>query len=402
RKSRHEFMTWDCDVGDSKHVSVKTKDKDAGWPEFTPLEHYESDVKGWGVIDLGQHESEWPTMPASVNQLTSKTAPLSSHDKVAAWKGAELGATDAEPISGSGDLANDALSCSGSEDLGDIAQANSFVATNPFSDDDDDDDGDPRMNLFSKQRRSELVVSMLSDSGGVSLTMERMAPLWRIFAWIPLDTLPEAYRQFHSIDLWVPETKKQIRSLITDLPDLSERVSMNGSSRQTLIFKSKSHLNQSKACHLLVGHAPTFEPVLFFYLVTTVQQPLEYGQAKMISFLWSDEFGKKPTSIATTKHAGSSVSTKWESEELLWRAAVDWLCKLARLVMDQGLGYLRSKATNWSATTTPARYSSDPEKDLVSGLLMDDLSELLKATPVLLRNILDQSDLCRLKSELGQ
>ncbi|KAJ2321091.1 hypothetical protein GGI00_006119, partial [Coemansia sp. RSA 2681] len=192
-----------------------------------------SGYNGWGVVDSVQVEAG-PTMPRSVNQLTASVEPISSHAKVAAWKGMDTAAKSAYASPhGSVDAVKAALSFCGSEDLGDRALASNLATPNRFceddsNDDDDDDDDDLGLLLVSKRRRSEMVLSILTDSGGHTLNSERMAPLWRIFAWIPLDTLPEVYRRVHGIDLWTPETKKQIRASIKDLPGLSERTSMNG------------------------------------------------------------------------------------------------------------------------------------------------------------------------------
>ncbi|KAJ1818430.1 hypothetical protein LPJ60_004333 [Coemansia sp. RSA 2675] len=364
--------------------------------------------RGWEVINPVINESG-PTMPRSVNQLTSKVDHISSIDKVAAWRGVGVAPARAS-LHGPEDAVKAALSDCGSDDLGEKALASNFDASDRLFEDNisssDEDDDDPRMLLKSKKRRAEIIVTMLNDSGGYSLTGERMAPLWKIFAWIPLDTLPEVYRKVHGVALWAPETKKQIRASIKDLPDLSERSSMDGVGRQTLIFRDKSHLKQPRAFQRLFIISPACEPVLFFYLVTTILQPLDVKQAKTIADLWMDEFRKGPTHVITTMQARGGATTKWESDEVVWKAAIEWLGQLAKIVMQHGKDYLTGKTNNWEYSGPLSRRDShtaayDPEKELVAGLQKDELTELLKATLVLLSKIIPESKLHVLRSEFS-
>ncbi|KAJ2736467.1 hypothetical protein IW152_000828 [Coemansia sp. BCRC 34962] len=354
-------------------------------------------------------------MSRSVNQLTSKVERILSIDKVAAWRGAGVAiATGRASSNGFEDAVRVALSDCGSDDLGEKALASNYGVSDRLfednissgDDDDDDDDDDPRMLLKSKKRRSEIIVTMLNDSGGHSLTGERMAPLWRIFAWIPLETLPEVYRKVHGVALWTPETKKQIRASIKDLPDLSERSSMDGAGRQSLIFRDKCHLKQPRAYQRLFIMTPAHEPVLFFFLVTTILQPLDVGQAKTIADLWMDEFRKGPTHAITAMQARGGATTKWESDEVVWKAAIEWLSQLAKVAMQYGKDYLTSKTTNWDSVGSLSRQDGqaapyNPEKELVAGLLKDELTELLKATPMLLSKILPENKLHVLRCEFS-
>ncbi|KAJ2577328.1 hypothetical protein GGH95_003536 [Coemansia sp. RSA 1836] len=356
--------------------------------------------------------SDKPLALAIMAGLTASVEPISAHAKVAAWKGMDAAAKSAYASPhGSVDAVKAALSFCGSEDLGDRALASNLATPNRFceddsNDDDDDDDDDLGLLLVSKRRRSEMVLSILTDSGGHTLNSERMAPLWRIFAWIPLDTLPEVYRRVHGIDLWTPETKKQIRASIKDLPGLSERTSMNGLSRQTMIIRDKCHLKQARAFQRLFAFTPVFEPVLFFYLVTTVLRPLELSQAKTIARLWTEEFGRGLTYAVTKKLDKGGNNTKWESDEAVWSAAVDWLCRLARVTVEHGLDCLTSKTTNWDNPGPQSRKGSqaarnDPESELVAGLRRDELTELLKAAPTLLSKIIPSNLIGLLRSELN-
>ncbi|KAJ2875480.1 hypothetical protein GGH93_001560 [Coemansia aciculifera] len=432
QKSKRGVVTWEFDSG-SKHISGRVdKNADnnwgglepaeasgnrlAGWDIGSPkLEAPKSGTKGWDT-DSPVLDNTGPTMPRSINQLTSKVEPISLIEKVAAWKGADLTAVAARaPPYGPEDAVKAALSDCGSDDLGDKARASSYAISDRLyednigsDDDDDDDDGDddPRMLLKSKKRRAEIIVSMLNDSGGHQLTSERLAPLWKIFAWIPLDTLPHIYRRVYGIDLWTLETKKQIRASIKYLPGLSERSSMDGHCRQALIFRDKCHLKQPRAYQRLFVMSPACEAVLFFFLVTTILQPLDEQQAKTVANLWVDEFGKGPTHAVTTVQARGSATTKWESDEVVWKSAIQWLGQLAKITMQHGKDYLTGKTTNWDNVGLSSRKDRqaaphDPERELMAGLLKDELVELLKATPTLLSKILPEDKLRVLKSEVG-
>ncbi|KAJ2815955.1 hypothetical protein FBU31_006749, partial [Coemansia sp. 'formosensis'] len=362
---------WDTGSPLREAPSVLTK----GWDTCSHMREGPSSYnKGWDVTEPVLDETG-PTMPRSINQLTSKVEPISAVEKVAAWRGADL-TVHASPHRAD-DAVKAALSDCGSDDLGDKAHSSNLDVTDRLfedniisDDDDDDDDDDPRMLLKSKQRRSEIIVSMLNDSGGHPLTSERMAPLWKIFAWIPLDTLPEVYQRVHGVALWTPETKRQIRASIKDLPDLSERSSMDGLSRRTLIFRDKCHLKQPRAYQRLFVMSPVCEPVLFYYLVTTIMQPLDEAQAKTIACLWMDEFRKGPTQAITAMQARGGATTKWESDEVVWKAAIDWLGQLAKVAMNHGKGYLTGKTTNWDTVglllsrRDSQAASNDPEKEL--------------------------------------
>ncbi|KAJ2058462.1 hypothetical protein GGI17_005013 [Coemansia sp. S146] len=446
QKPKRGVVTWEFDSG-SKHISSRVdKNADNNWGDLEPAEASDNRLTGWDIgspeleapksgakgwdVDSPEREAPnsgtkgWdvdspvlddtgPTMPRSINQLTSKVEPISSIEKVAAWKGADLTAVAARASPyGPEDAVKAALSDCGSNDLGDKARASSYAVSdrlyedNIGSDDDDDDDDDPRMLLKSKKRRAEIIVSMLNDSGEHQLTSERLAPLWKIFAWIPLDTLPDIYWRVYGIDLWTLETKKQIRASIKYLPGLSERSSMDGLCRQALIFRDKCHLKQPRAYQRLFVMSPACEAVLFFFLVTTILQPLDELQAKTVANLWVDEFGKGPTHAVTTMQARGSATTKWESDEVVWKSAIQWLGQLAKITMQHGKDYLTGKTTNWDNTGLSSRKDSqaashDPERELVAGLLKDELVELLKATPTLLSKILPEDKLRVLKSEVG-
>ncbi|KAJ2066275.1 hypothetical protein GGH13_005776 [Coemansia sp. S155-1] len=406
--SGNRFAGWDVDSPEREAPNSGTK----GWDVDSPPRRTPSSFnKGWDIIDPVIDDAG-PTMPRSINQLTSKVEPISSIEKVAAWKGADLEAQTARTSHGPEDAVKAALSDCGSDDLGDKARASSYAVSdrlyedNVASDDDDDDDEDPRMLLKSKKRRSEIIVAMLADSGGHQLSSERLSPLWKIFAWIPLDTLPDIYKRVHGVDLWTPETKKKIRAAVKDLPGLSERSSMDGQCRRALIFRDKCHLKNPLFYQRLFLMSPVCEPVLFFFLVTTILQPLDKAQAKTVANLWMDEFGKGPTHVVTTMQARGVATTKWESDEVVWKAAIGWLEQLAKLVMQHGKGYLTGKTSNWDNMGLPSRKESqaashDPDRELIAGLSKDELTELLKATPTLLSTILPQNKVRILKSEFS-
>ncbi|KAJ2043081.1 hypothetical protein H4S04_006953 [Coemansia sp. S16] len=406
--SGNRFAGWDVDSPEREAPNSGTK----GWDVNSPPRRTPSSFnKGWDIIDPVIDDAG-PTMPRSINQLTSKVEPISSIEKVAAWKGADLEAQTARTLHGPEDAVKAALSDCGSDDLGDKARASSYAVSdrlyedNVASDDDDDDDEDPRMLLKSKKRRSEIIVAMLTDSGGHQLSSERLSPLWKIFAWIPLDTLPDIYKRVHGVDLWTPETKKKIRAAVKDLPGLSERSSMDGQCRRALIFRDKCHLKNPLFYQRLFLMSPVCEPVLFFFLVTTILQPLDKAQARTVANLWMDEFGKGLTHVVTTMQARGVATTKWESDEVVWKAAIEWLEQLAKLVMQHGKGYLTGKTSNWDNMGLPSRKESqaashDPDRELIAGLSKDELTELLKATPTLLSTILPQNKVRILKSEFS-
>ncbi|KAJ2484682.1 hypothetical protein IWW47_005648, partial [Coemansia sp. RSA 2052] len=163
---------------------------------------------------------------------------------------------------------------------------------------------------------------------------------------------------------------------------------------------------QARAFQRLFAFTPVFEPVLFFYLVTTVLRPLELIQAKTIARLWTEEFGRGLTYAVTKKLDKGGNNTKWESDEAVWSAAVDWLCRLARVTVEHGLDCLTSKTTNWDNPGPQSRKGSqaarnDPESELVAGLRRDELTELLKAAPTLLSKIIPSNLIGLLRSELN-
>lgn len=338
-----------------------------------------NDPAGWDVVAPPKAaEQTHPVMPGSVARMTSTKSEIpSSVDKVNQWQ--ESGAV------------------ASSENI-------PWAPEGVTIDDSEDDSEDPKMQLFSKRRRSEMSVSALEDGEGNLITLERMAPLWRIFAWIPLDDLSIHYKTQYGVDLCDQGSKKKARMAIKNMPGLSERLSMDDKNKQQiLLFKDKGHLKQVAAYQRLFVKSPVLEPVLFLFLITTVRQPLAHQQAGMVEKLWKDEFGKTPVGMTTAKHSNGEGQIQWKTIESVWQAAIQWLKDLASTTATHGPKYLANKLTAWAGggVEDSSQWKiTDPGSLLVAGLTRDELNALLRVSPHLLKDIMQEGEIRRLWDEL--
>ncbi|KAJ2855972.1 hypothetical protein J3B02_001871 [Coemansia erecta] len=358
---------------------------------------HKDDNSEWLVVDLActdkrtSHFGQDPVMPTSVKQLSGEKTTLTSYDKVCAWK--QESAEDAKLDHDNGKWSSSerlslspkelqklrkpsqsqsgnsvfVIDTSRDDSLGKKAveksaspaarlsspygiDAGSFTDksnTNSHDDDGDDDDTDNPLSMLRSKSFSSRSTLQLTDSSGLAVTSDRLSMLWSVCAWLPLDCLDTYYEKMFKTNLYSNNSKSQIKGFIRGLEQFAERKVSISLSYQILIFKSGSHLKRLSNNQQIFVWSPVPEPVLFFYLVTTVLQPLGIHQGDTIVKLWKDEFGGTPVGLTTVKDPLGAGWTKWEDIRTLWNAAINWLCSLAYQVTNLGKPYLIKKLTNW-------------------------------------------------------
>ncbi|KAJ2783374.1 hypothetical protein H4R18_001741 [Coemansia javaensis] len=376
-------------------------------------------ASGWIVHDFAAG-IDMPAMPTSVTQITNAAALPSCADKVMAWKqensvdatsanapgpppGQPEGMPDIRPLGTAPGVDVDApgagLENSASE--GEIG--------GDGDDDDDDDDDDPLSALRSREYRLEASATLTDDSG-MRLTFERLGPLWGAFGWIPLDDLPRYYERVYGAQLWTAETRGRVRSLLRDM----EGLSVWGTAKGPLLFRNGAHLENSRRFAQLFVDLLVPEPMLFFFVVTTVLRPLELEQSEAVVRLWESRYRRTPLGLRTVTPANHPRGeVRWIDMAGLWRAAVEWLCELGRVVMRFGCAHLRDRIAGWTydgfgslpapepaAAAAAAAEPTDPASALVFGLRREDLGVLLDASPVLLATLFSKREILRLEDEL--
>ncbi|KAJ2603498.1 hypothetical protein H4R99_002356 [Coemansia sp. RSA 1722] len=417
---------------------------------------------GWVVINGAAADNKSanvhqdPVMPASVKNLSGEKTSLSSYEKVCAWQ--QEVANDDEtsrekdkwrsskrlsinpiktqkprrPSQTQSDNSVFAIDTSRDNNLDRYAARKSespaavsglhetdssgFAGrsgNDQVSSDEDDEDDDDSINPLSMLRSKSFSAGpslQLTDSSGVAVTSERLGMLWSLCAWVPLDSLDAYYEKMFRANLYYTNTKAQIKTFVKGQTNFAERRVKLGIAHQVLIFKSNAHLKRLSNNQRVFVWLPVPEPVLFFYLVTTVLQPLSIHQGDTIVKLWKDEFGGSPVGLATVKDQYGAGWKKWEEASALWKAAIDWLCNLAYQVTNLGKPYLIKKLTNWDGKVSNicanAQWKNslhscgDADSALVFGLTRDELVSLLSLTPILLSNILSREEIDGLEGEL--
>ncbi|KAJ1959716.1 hypothetical protein GGI12_004190 [Dipsacomyces acuminosporus] len=344
-----------------KHSDRKPK-QTGGWPELDANNNIDS--TGWEVVAFSDH-SEDPVMPTSVNRFTSssKGSP-NALDKVLQWQhdsNLSDGEKEVEDVPFAAAAAA-AKADPGGDSVGDNAGVSSS------SDEDDDDDDDPMMMLRSKAYRSERAFVGLVDAKDNELSLDRVASAWGPCAWVPLEGLSEHYKLQHQCDLWTADTKKSIKKAMKNLSEISERNVLNEESvKCTLLLKANSHLKKPLEYQRVFVKSPVPEPVLFFFLVSTVLRPLDGKQGELVVRLWTDEFKKGPVGLTTVKRSDGYGQNKWLSSEALWNAALKWLRELGTVTGKLGRSYMLNKISGWDQDPEKAVKSTenDPDADLV-------------------------------------
>ncbi|KAJ2716735.1 hypothetical protein H4R19_000475 [Coemansia spiralis] len=266
----------------------------------------------------------------------------------------------------------------------------------------DDDDEDPLSALQSSEHRSE-IASLLTDESGMRLTVERLGPLWGMFGWLPLDDMPKLYEKAYETQLWTGETRSRIRRDIQFIPGLT----MSSASGGPFLFRNGAHLANPRRFPTLFVDRLVPEPLLFFFVVTTVLRALRRDQGDTVAMLWERQYRRSPLGLRTVTLANQRGEVKWTEMGLLWAAAVEWLCSLGRETVRFGRAHLRDRIGGWSydAVVTSAPSTAppgpvDPAAELVFGLRREDLNALLDVSPMLLRSLFSERELLRLEDEL--
>ncbi|KAJ2512871.1 hypothetical protein H4217_006646 [Coemansia sp. RSA 1939] len=408
----------------------------SGWD--TGHNNDSTDTGGWAIFPC-ENENEkkeddkmiaTSVMPRSIHRIMNKK-PISSVDKVLSWREsssvgkpepADSAGTQMQPLSdSSSDGVNSIIDGQGMESRSDtsnnphprVHESISFadVANGKEDDDDDDDDDDPLVFLGSRSFQAEKAKSMLFDSAGTPLTTEHLAPLWKASAWIPFESLHRLYMEHYKTELWTVETRKKIRSLLPKLPNISERHSYVDGRDYTLLFMGGSHLKNPKAYQRVFVRSQLEEPVLFFFLTTSVYWPLELAQADIICRMWAGEFHDSPANLKTVKRSDGSEEKKWFEMKALWEAAIKWLKGLAQAVSTLGCKYMLNKLPNWGSAADTSMFaneygsagytSHDPDADLVCGLSREELLGAIRMMPVLLQTQLSKANMQRLVDEIS-
>ncbi|KAJ2723570.1 hypothetical protein GGI07_002525 [Coemansia sp. Benny D115] len=410
------------------------------WQVFEGDEPYDGDARNI------------PVMPGSVAHLTNPDTAPSSYDKVVAWRGKvsdsmasnrreseskkrplfSIKSEEERPITdsnvcdmdigssvvGAGCVPRRCRASSGAESIcghpkraGSGGEIDKDNGCEDNVDDDDDEDGDPFMMLRSKECRSKSLFADLTDASGAALTAERLMEAWTVCAWVPLGGLSDAYKKLYGTRLWRSSTAQRVRRAVRSLPGVSERTTKDGrGGESTLLLRDKGHLKQAQAVTRVFVKSPVAEPVLHFYLVTSVLQPLSSGQAGMIERLWVDEFRRSPVGLTTVKRKNGYGQTKWATIESLWGSAIEWLSELTKQASLLGCAHMIKRLSNWgnegsSIYDNPHNalgLAEDVESDLVFGLTRDELIKVLKLVPVLLSGVLSYGEILALEDELKQ
>ncbi|KAJ2770964.1 hypothetical protein IWQ56_001967 [Coemansia nantahalensis] len=350
---------------------------------------------GW-VVNSFAAEAEMPVMQRSITQIAEKTVEPTVTDKVMEWDNSGAAANG-------GGIPLDLLSGRSSgepqvkmEDAGGGADLRAGMSS------DSDDDDDPLSTLRSNEHRAG-AASQLTDESGLQLTSERLGPLWGLFGWLPLDELPKHYEKAYGTQLWTPETRGRIRRDIRFVSGLSMWSAPGG----PLLFRNGAHLANTRRSQVLFVCPLVPEPLLFFFVVTTVLRTLRPGQGDTVAMLWEGRFKKSPLGLCTATLSNQDGEIKWTEMGPLWSAALEWLCNLGRVTVRYGRAYLRDKIGGWSydsfgngAPSAAPSGPAEPAAELVYGLRREDLNALLDVSPMLLGAMFDERELLRLEDEL--
>ncbi|KAJ1855784.1 hypothetical protein GGH12_003127 [Coemansia sp. RSA 1822] len=353
------------------------------------------DKPQWDATDKGKNVSsdEWPVvvpatdaedpmMPASVNQMTGKALP-SAKERVREWQKTSVQGTDIKP--------------SESPPLEHKLEAGG--SPNPMLDespprplmDSDSDSDDPLSMLQSRNMRIELTMSQLHDSAGTALTLERLGPVWGVCGWVTEDDVPHLYTKTYGVALWDAQTPRQTRTSLRIMDGISE---WHQSSASSLLFRRGGHLKNARNWQRLFVQ-PATDAQLFFYLVTTVRQPLTAALGIVVERLWDTTFLQSPLKLRTVREPKKRAEVHWHSMADLWTAAVEWLQAVARSSIEYGRKYMVDKISGWGG-------GADADAGLVFGLARDELLGVLAVAPVLLRGILTANEVLELEDELAQ
>ncbi|KAJ2799360.1 hypothetical protein H4R20_004474 [Coemansia guatemalensis] len=356
----------------------------------------------WIIADA--ESSHGPVMPMSVSQIVAGPGLPSSADKVLQWNSSAAGDGQSRR----------SASPTSSVSIGE-APAGSVVfddaSDNGLASDNSDDSDGSMIGLGTRKQRAELAGVQLRDADDIQLTVERSAQLWGLFGWVPLDGLPARYRQVYRTELWTSTTRRQVRSLLKSANWL-EPCELRG---EVMLFRKGNHLSSTRRSDRLFVDRLVPEPVLFFFLVTTVLRPLDYSQGPDILNLWSGHFKRTPLGRRIIVDENDWVGREGGDDiDILWKSAIDWLRRLVDAVVELGAVQVGYRIMDWSyeraslrakaAATKPANpqpNSSAPDEVdlLVFGLHRDELAALLSVTPLLLGGILPAADIDKL--ELG-
>ncbi|KAJ2779656.1 hypothetical protein GGI15_003802 [Coemansia interrupta] len=344
-----------------------------------------------------QDQSELPMMPSSCNQFMNARPLPSSSDKVNAWRD---GNTESR---GWGDLSQNERSghspavsnhsLTGHHRLEDAADEEGALC-DPADDSSDDSDGG-LLALRSKPAAATRSASIpqFKDVSGKSVASTNLLPLWGVCAWASLSGLEDAYRISYRTRLCTDSSRCKIKLIVKALPRVQKRKVTSNGQELTLYFKSGNHLKQTANMQRVHVWKPVPQAVLFYYLVTTVLQPLDQVQAATVCSLWRDEFKVSPLGIATVLDANGHGWTEWADMAELWKAACDWLSMLAKDVVKHGKAYVTKPTdkTGWdsidynlcaNARKLPVDKTCSYSK--VFGLQNTEVIDLIKISPILL------------------
>ncbi|KAJ2339550.1 hypothetical protein GGF43_006621, partial [Coemansia sp. RSA 2618] len=306
-----------------------------------------------------------PVMPASVRQMSGAVLP-SAGDKVRAWQqdAASPARIEAEPL-------NEAEPAAGIVDS-------------------DTDSDDPLTQLQSRGMRTQL-----RDTEGAELTAARLAPTWGVCGWLREDDVARRYRRALGVPLWDAPTGR-VRAALRRLPALSE---WQQAGAGVLLFRHGGHLKAARnSQRVFVQDCP--DVLLFFFVATTVLQPLRRDQASVVERLWTATFVASPVKVKTVRAPRQRAEARWPSMDALWAAALDWLLAVARSAAEYGRKYMADKIDAWGGQGEwPA---GDADAGLVFGLTRDELLGLLAVVPELLAELMPPHDLLQLEDELAQ
>ncbi|KAJ2502926.1 hypothetical protein GGH96_000662 [Coemansia sp. RSA 1972] len=343
-------------------------------PQCDVLEDKSADE--WPVV-VPNTDAEDPMMPASVNQMTGKPLP-SAKERVREWQKTSVQDTDIKPTESP--PSDHKLEAGGSP--------NPMLDESPARPLMDSDSDDPLSTLQSRNMRIEMTMSQLHDLAGTALTLDRLAPVWGVCGWITEDTVPYLYSKTYGVQLWDAQTPRQTRTSLRNMDGISEWQQ----SSALLLFRRGGHLKNARNWQRLFVQTAT-DAQLFFYLVTTVRQPLTPALGVVVERLWDTTFMQSPLKLRTVREPKARAEVRWSSMAALWAAAIEWLQRVARGSIEYGRKYMVDKISGWG---------DDANAGLVFGLARDELLGLLAVAPVLLRGILSANEVLELEDELAQ
>ncbi|KAJ2429987.1 hypothetical protein IWW43_004394 [Coemansia sp. RSA 1935] len=348
-------------------------------PQWDALDKTAS-VDEWPVV-VPATDAEDPMMPASVNQMTGKPLP-SAKERVREWQRTSVQESDIRPTESP---PSEKLEAGGSPNpMLDESPARPLMES-------DSDSDDPLSTLQSRNMRIELTMSQLHDSAGTALTLDRLAPVWGVCGWVTEDNVPYLYAKTYGVPLWDAQTPRQTRTSLRIMEGISE---WQQSSASPLLFRRGGHLKNARNWQRLFVQ-PATDAQLFFYLVTTVRQPLTAALGVVVERLWDTTFLQSPLKLRTVREPNQRAEVRWHSMAELWAAAVEWLQAVVRSSIEYGRKYMVDKISGWGG-------GADANAGLVFGLARDELLGLLAVAPVLLRGILTADMLLELEDELAQ